>query len=86
MGDIFTTTRPPTFDIKVLGTAPVTKVSLVREAKYIHVAEPNKQDVTLSYTDMDAPAGKTSYYYVRIEQADANLAWASPMWITYRAK
>jgi hypothetical protein len=33
---------------------------------------------------MDIPAGRTSYYYVRVEQADGNLAWASPMWITYR--
>jgi hypothetical protein len=48
--------------------------------------EPNKQDVTLTNTDMDAPAAKTSYYNVRIEQADANLAWASPLWITCRAK
>ncbi len=24
---------------------------------------------------------RSSYYYVRIEQADANLAWSSPMWI-----
>jgi hypothetical protein len=86
MGEIFNTKQAPTFNIKVLGTAPVTKISLVRDAKYIHVAEPNKQDVTLTYTDMDAPAGKTSYYYVRIEQADANLAWASPMWVTYQAK
>ena len=29
-------------------------------------------------------AGKTSYYYVRVEQADGNLAWASPLWITYK--
>jgi len=40
--------------------------------------------VTLHYTDMDAKQGKSSYYYVRVEQADGNLAWASPMWITYQ--
>lgn len=86
MGDIFDTKQPPTFNIKVLGTAPVTKVSIVRDAKYTHIEEPNKQEVTLTYTDMDSPVGKTSYYYVRIEQADGNLAWASPMWITHHAK
>ena len=41
-------------------------------------------EVKLRYTDMDAQKGKTSYYYVRIEQADGNLAWASPVWITYK--
>jgi hypothetical protein len=33
---------------------------------------------------MQAKAGQTSYYYVRIEQQDGNLAWASPMWVTYK--
>lgn len=86
MGDIFETNAKPKFDILVLGTAPVTKVSLVRDAKYIHVVEPNKNEVKFSFTDNEAEAGKTSYYYVRIEQRDGNLAWASPMWITYRPK
>ena len=29
-------------------------------------------------------AGKTSYYYVRGEQADGEIVWVSPMWITYQ--
>jgi hypothetical protein len=33
---------------------------------------------------MDAKEGKECNYYVRIEQADGNLAWASPMWITHK--
>jgi hypothetical protein len=86
MGDIFETTQAPAFTIKVLGTAPVAKVSILRDGKDVRVEEPKKQEVTLTYTDMDAPIGKTSYYYVRIEQSDGNLAWASPMWITYKAR
>jgi hypothetical protein len=83
MGDIFETKEPPTFDVKILGTAPVTKVSIVRDAKYIHVVEPKEKDVKFTFTDREAEPG-TSYYYVRVEQSDANLAWASPMWITYK--
>ena len=56
----------------------------IRNNKYVYTGTPNKQEVTLRYTDDDAPAGKASYYYVRIEQADGNLAWASPMWITFK--
>ena len=37
-----------------------------------------------STRDTAAQPGKTSYYYVRLEQDDGNLAWASPMWITYK--
>ena len=86
MGDIFESKRLPSFEIKVIGTAPVTKVSIIRDAKYLHVEEPKKKEVAITFTDNEAAAGKTSYYYVRVEQSDANLAWASPMWITYDPK
>ena len=36
--------------------------------------------VSLSW---DSVAGATSYYYFRGEQADGELVWVSPMWITY---
>jgi hypothetical protein len=34
--------------------------------------------------DDDARPGQSHYYYVRVEQADGNLAWASPLWISYK--
>ncbi|HEX3872021.1 MAG TPA: hypothetical protein VHV77_16365 [Pirellulales bacterium] len=84
MGDEFTTSEQPTLSIEAHGTAPIAKLHVVRDNKYVYTVEPNQQDVKRSWTDTDTPAGKTSYYYVRIEQADGNLAWASPMWITYK--
>jgi hypothetical protein len=84
MGDEFTTAKRPTLTIKVYGTAPVAKLHVIRDNKYVYTTEPKTQEVKLSYTDMDAAAGKSSYYYVRLEQADGNIAWASPMWITYK--
>jgi hypothetical protein len=86
MGDIFDTAESPTFTVKVIGTGPIAKVSLIRDGKYLQVEEPKKRDVDLAFTDRDAPTGKASYYYLRVEQADGNLAWASPMWITVKAK
>jgi hypothetical protein len=32
---------------------------------------------------MAAEPGKMSYYYVRGEQENGEIVWASPMWITY---
>jgi hypothetical protein len=84
MGDAFTTARRPTLEVTIQGTAPVARVHVIRDNKYVYSAEPKKREVKLRYTDMDAKKGKTSYYYVRVEQADGNLAWASPMWITYK--
>jgi hypothetical protein len=57
------------------------------------VVEPNKEDVTLTWTDPKPTAGKTCYYYVRGEQepdmkgiSSGELVWASPMWIEYKPK
>ncbi|HEY7428471.1 MAG TPA: hypothetical protein VH682_29835 [Gemmataceae bacterium] len=84
MGDSFTTAKRPTLDIHIHGTAPIAKVHVIRDNKYVYSAEPKERKATLHYTDMAAKQGKTSYYYVRVEQADGNLAWASPMWIAYQ--
>ena len=85
MGDEFETSSRPVLEIDVSGTAPVKKVHVIRDNKYVYTAEPGGREVKgLRFTDMDAAEGKTSYYYVRVEQADGNLAWASPMWITYK--
>ena len=84
MGDVFTTAKKPTLDITITGTGPIAKVHVIRDNKYVYTAEPKQKEVKLSFTDMDAKEGKESSYYVRVEQADGNLAWASPMWITYK--
>jgi hypothetical protein len=85
MGDEFETKERPMLEIDAIGTTAVKKIHVVRDNKYVYTAEPNSKEVKgLRFLDMDAQAGKTSYYYVRVEQADGNLAWASPVWITYK--
>ena len=56
----------------------------MRDNKYVYSIEPKERQLQRTWTDMEAQAGKTSYYYVRIEQEDGNLAWASPMWISFK--
>src|SRR5258706_14312702 len=58
MGDIFEIKERPTFAIKVLGTASVTKVSIVRNGKYIHIEEPKRQNVSFEFTDLEPLEGK----------------------------
>jgi hypothetical protein len=84
MGDEFATTERPTLDILVEGTAPIAKLHVIRDNKYVYTTEPKERSVKRRYTDMAAESGKTHYYYVRIEQTDGNLAWASPLWITFK--
>ncbi len=86
MGDIFDTRAKPGLEIKVHGTAPVARVHVIRDNKYVFSTEPaaGQAEVKLRYADDDAKPGQSHYYYVRVEQADGNIAWASPMWVTYK--
>jgi hypothetical protein len=85
MGDAFETGRRPTLEIAAHGTSPVAKLHVIRDNKYVFSTEPNDRTVKLKYTDDDQDLKPgTHYYYVRIQQADGNLAWASPLWITYK--
>ncbi|MGC8644357.1 MAG: hypothetical protein ACP5XB_31225, partial [Isosphaeraceae bacterium] len=84
MGDVFETDKPPTLSIVAHGTTPIVKLHVIRDNAYALSTEPGRTRVEFRYTDDDAKSGESHYYYVRIEQADKNIAWASPMWITYK--
>jgi hypothetical protein len=85
MGDEFTVTEAPAIALKLIGTAPFAKVTIVKDGKEAWTAAPNTKEVTLTWTDPNsAPAPNPSYYYVRGEQADGQVVWVSPMWITRR--
>ena len=81
MGDIFESKSLPRLIVRILGTAPVAKVHIVKNNRYIHSVEPNTKDVSFEFMDSAAEAG-TNYYYIRVEQSDGELAWSSPIWIT----
>lgn len=89
MGDAFSTAEAPSLNLHLIGTAPFARVVLVKDDEEIQTWEPNKADVSLSWTDPNPTPGKTSYYYFRGEQqkqpkeSNGELVWASPMWITH---
>jgi hypothetical protein len=80
MGDIVTSKQNPRLVARIIGTAPITDVEVIRSNQYIHKLSPNQQDVRLEYLDASPPMGE-SYYYVRAQQADGQLVWSSPIWI-----
>ena len=89
MGDEFTLHEPPTLEILVEGTRAVKQIDIVRQVgesqpAYVYAVHPNQRRVKLSWTDSGVVAGQTNMYYVRIQQTDGALAWASPLWIHYR--
>ncbi len=89
MGDEFTSSAAPTVHVKLTGTAPFKKVTLVKDDVEIVLGAPNTTTVEYTWTDPNPTPGKTSYYYVRGEQSPGpgqslgELVWVSPMWIKY---
>jgi hypothetical protein len=83
MGDEFTLKKPPILDIHVVGTAPIARLHIIKDFKHVYTTEPKRREVKLRWQDNDIERGKTSWYYVRVEQEDGQLAWSSPMWIRY---
>lgn len=82
MGEEFKTRGAPAIHIVLGGTAPFERVVIVKDNEEVHIAKPGARDVDFTWTDPNPNPGKESYYYVRGEQTNSELVWASPMWIT----
>ncbi len=81
MGEAFALDKKPTLKVRLVGTAPFAKVYVIKDGKYAYTRECSEQEVAFEWTDAEAKPGAASYYYVRGEQSDGELVWASPMWI-----
>ena len=64
-----------------MGTAPIERVELIRDFEFVYTHRPDGTEANFTWMDNDFSPG-THLYYVRVEQADQNLAWGSPVWIT----
>jgi hypothetical protein len=85
MGDALDASVPPVLHVKVLGTAPIESVEIVRDGSFLYKTQPDAGTAEFDYTDTAARNG-TSWYYVRVIQADRNMAWSSPIWVTYTGR
>jgi len=83
MGDAFRATAAPNLKFKIIGTDVITKVDVIKDQKFVYHAEPNAKTVEFSFRDA-SPGSAASYYYLRVQQIDRNLAWSSPIWVDYR--
>ena len=66
---------------EVHGTSRISRLELIRNGEVVWSLQPNRMDVTFSWEDHQPP-DELAYYYLRVEQADGNLAWTSPVWLT----
>lgn len=82
MGDEFRTAAPPNLGVEVVGTAEISQIDVIKNNRFIYQLQPGTAAVKFSYTDSDIQPG-ASYYYVRVQQKDGQMAWSSPIWVNY---
>jgi hypothetical protein len=82
MGDEFKSAGPATLEVEAIGTGPIARISIIKDSQVVGTVQPGpgQAEYRGPWVDPQPAAGK-HYYYVRVEQADGQLAWASPMWI-----
>ena len=80
-GDIASVSGTFRLWIHVIGTEPIRQIDIIRNQEFVHNRQNLGREVSLEFTD-NSPGDGENYYYVRIQQADGQLAWSSPIWIT----
>jgi hypothetical protein len=87
LGEIFATDKKPAMKVAVHGTAPIKVVTIIRNEKDLKrfVPDTKSPDFAANFTD-DGPVEGENRYYLRVEQADGNMGWTSPVWVTYKGK
>jgi hypothetical protein len=83
MGDEFKADAAPALQMNVIGTKPLERIDVMKDSEVVATFKPGKAEFKGDWTDPKPTAG-THYYYIRVQQTDGELAWASPLWIEYK--
>ena len=74
---------------KVAGTSEIKKIVIVRNGEEIYEKKICALEYLLNWQDKEKlsciydPKIRGVYYYMKVYQDDGNMAWSSPIWLTY---
>jgi hypothetical protein len=83
MGDAFKTNEAPKLEWTVIGTGDIARIDILKDHEVVETFKPLTREHRGTWVD-PMPGVGTHYYYIRVQQADGELAWASPMWVEVR--
>ncbi len=82
LGSFVKTEKAPKLWLKVDGTGPFKRITIVRNEKdWKHFNEFDGKTFEKTISDEEMLEGENRYY-VRVIQRDGNMAWSSPVWVT----
>jgi hypothetical protein len=79
-GEIVQHNGPVRLKVKAIGTRPIRQVDIIRSNKIISSSQHHAREADFEFADTEPLPGE-SYYYVRVQQVDNQVAWSSPIWI-----
>jgi hypothetical protein len=79
MGEEVILASPPTVTVLVAGTAPLTRVELIRGERVVEIWKDGGLDLTATWQDTSLTP---TFYRLRVLQTDGEMAWTSPIWVT----
>lgn len=82
MGDAIRLREAPRLHVAVRGTSAIHEIQVIKDSAHVYSVSPANREASFTFHDADAHPGET-YYYVRVQQEDGQLAWASPIWVLY---
>ncbi len=81
MGDEIRAADPePTVRARVIGTAKIREIALVRNNEVIFTTSPEAAEAQFEYVDRE-PDPAENFYYLRAVQENDEIAWSSPIWV-----
>ena len=83
MGDEFRAAGPVRIKVRAIGTRPISRIDVIKDFKYVFSTEPGQAVVEFEWTDEERRPPGLSWYYVRLQQDDGQLAWGSPIWVHF---
>jgi hypothetical protein len=67
--------------VRAEGTAEISEVSVLKNGSAVHLFRGGGESFEGRWLDGAGSGRETDYYYVRVRQADGEMAWSSPIWV-----
>jgi hypothetical protein len=87
MGSNIRVDAQPTISAYVNATDTIRSIDIVRSGRVFSGLQAHEGEgimsIQLNLIDKYINHGETHYYYLRVSQEDGNMAWSSPIWVTF---
>lgn len=83
MGSIISLDTHPSIKGNVKGTGKIERIEVVKNGEVLQEIKGESEELDFRYEDKERPERPDNYYYLRVIQRDGEMAWSSPIWVSF---